>query len=69
MLGPYIDFVQLFGCALVLSGILSLGCLLTVATLARLSSNLLLSLGETACRVELLLSPRGLQYAAAISMS
>lgn len=69
MLTPYIDFVQLLGCALVLSVILSLGCLVAEATLARLSSTLLLSLGEPACRLELLLSPRGLQYAAAISMS
>lgn len=69
VLRPYIDFVQLLGSALVLAWILSLECLLTVAMLARLSSNLLLSLGETACTVGLLLSPRGLQYAAAISMS
>lgn len=41
-----------------------------VVTLARLSSILVLvSLGETACRDVLLCRPRGLQYAAAISMS
>ena len=51
---------------------LSTGCLPTAAALARLSTTILLSLGETAsaCRDVLLLDkPLGLQYAAAISMS